>query len=102
MFSDYGFIEGVDGDSLDVYVGPSPESSNVYVVDQYDLDGKHFDEHKCMLGYHTQESALEDYMARHNKSKTTFAAIAPFTMPFFRHWLATADLAKPCNPKMKL
>ena len=103
MPADYGFIEGVDGadgDSLDCYVGSSPESNNVYVVDQYDLDGKHFDEHKCMIGYHTLESAKEDYMLGHHLSHKTFAAITPFTMPMFRKWMATADLTKPCSKEV--
>lgn len=103
MPADYGFIEGIngaDGDSLDCYVGPSPESSNVYVVDQYDLDGKKFDEHKVMLGYHTQESALEDYMLGHHMSANTFAAITAFTMPMFRRWMSTADLTQPCDEEV--
>ena len=36
-------FNGADGDSIDCYIGLSSESSNVYVVDQYDLDGKEFD-----------------------------------------------------------
>lgn len=100
MPADYGFIEGVagaDGDSLDCYIGTCPESSNVYVVDQTTLDGKAFDEHKVMLGYHALESALEDYMLGHHKSKDIFMAITPFTMPMFRRWLKTHDMNKPCS-----
>ncbi len=105
MPADYGFIDGVlgaDGDNLDVYVGTSPESNNVYVVDQSTLDGKKFDEHKVLLGYHTQESALEDYMLGHHKSKDIFRNITPFTMPMFRKWMATADLTKPCNSEVRM
>ncbi len=104
MPADYGFIEGVpgaDGDSLDCYIGLSPESSNVYVVDQYDLNGRVFDETKVMLGYATRESALEDYMLGHHLSRKTFAAITPFTMPLFRRWLATHDMKQPCDPGVK-
>lgn len=103
MPADYGFIEGVDGadgDSLDCYVGTSPESNNVFVVDQYDLTGERFDEHKVMLGYHTAESAKEDYMLGHHKSSTTFASITPFAMPMFRRWMATTDMSKPCDPSV--
>lgn len=102
MPADYGFIEGVegaDGDSLDCYVGPSPESNNVYVVDQRTLDGTAFDEHKVMLGYHTRESALEDYLLGHHKSKDIFMNITEFTMPMFRRWTATHDMTKPCTTK---
>lgn len=104
MPADYGFIEGVDGadgDALDCYIGLSPESNYVYVVDQYDLDGKTFDEHKCLLGYHTEESAKEDYMMGHHLSKNTFAAITQFTMPTFRKWMKTHDMSKPCNSKVR-
>lgn len=100
MPADYGFIEGydgADGDSIDAYIGLSPESNNVFVVDQYGLDGQVFDEHKVMLGYHTEESAKEDYMLGHHLSKTTFAAITGFTMPMFRRWLKTHDMSQPCN-----
>lgn len=99
--ADYGFIDlgvnGSDGDSIDCYVGPSPESSNVYVVDQLTLDGDQFDEHKIMLGYHTQEAALEDYLLGHQKSREIFAAVTSFAMPMFRKWLAEADMTKPCS-----
>lgn len=104
MPADYGFIHGyigADGDSIDCYVGNSPESNSVFVVDQYDLDGQHFDEHKCMLGYHTRESALDDYAFGHHKSDVTFAACTEFTMPMFRRWLATADLTQPCSDKVR-
>lgn len=104
MPADYGFIEGVngaDGDSIDCYVGPSPESSAVYVVDQYDLDGEKFDEHKVMLGYHTEDSAKEDYMLGHHMSSKTFAAITPFTMPMFRRWLNKHDMTQPCDPGVR-
>lgn len=100
MPADYGFIEdfdGADGDSIDCYIGSSPESNNVYVVDQSVLGGNKFDEVKVMLGYHTQESALEDYMLGHHKSSDIFQAITPFTMPMFRRWLQTADMSKPCK-----
>jgi hypothetical protein len=101
MPADYGFIDmginGSDGDSIDCYVGTSPESNNVYVIDQYDLSGEKFDEHKVMLGYHTQESAVEDYMLGHHLSNKTFAAVTSFTMPMFRKWLRTHDTSLPCN-----
>lgn len=95
--ADYGYIDGftgADGDEMDCYVGPSPESINVYVVDQKTLDGKQFDEHKVMLGYHTQESALEDYMDGHSNSDVVFGAITELTMPMFRRWLHEGDLTR--------
>lgn len=105
MPADYGFIhgtKGADGDCLDCYIGPSPESNNVFVVDQYGLDGKRFDEHKVMLGYHTLDSAKEDYMLGHHKSSKTFAAITPFTVPMFRRWMHSHDMRKPCDSSVRI
>jgi hypothetical protein len=105
MPADYGFIDNVpaaDNDNLDCYVGPDPESSNVYVVDQYKLDGKSWDEHKVMLAYPTQEAAVADYMAGHHKSDRVFAAVTAFTMPHFRKWLSHHDMTQPCDPSVEV
>jgi hypothetical protein len=95
-------INGADGDSIDAYVGPDPESSNVYVIDQYKLDGKSWDEHKVMLAYPTQEAAVADYMAGHHKSDRVFAAVTAFTMPHFRKWLSHHDMTQPCDPSVEV
>lgn len=101
MAADYGFIEGVigaDGDSLDCYVGLSPESSNVYVIDQTILDGEgKFDEHKVFLGYHTKEAVLDDYAACHHRADEVYGGITEFTMPMFRQWMRTHDMSTPCS-----
>lgn len=105
MPADYGFIPGyigADGDSIDCYVGTCPESDKVFVIDQYDLDGRHFDEHKVVLGVWTRETALDVYASGHHKSDTTFAACTEFSMPMFRRWLAMADLTQPCSDKVRL
>lgn len=105
MPADYGYIDGVVGadfDSLDCYVGDHPEALNAYVVDQYDLDGRTFDEHKVIFGAHTLDTAKEIYMDGHHKSGKTFAAITPFTMPMFRKWMAEHDMAEPCDPKVRV
>jgi hypothetical protein len=103
--ADYGFIDNVpaaDGDNLDCYVGPEPESNDAYVVDQLKLDGKSFDEHKVVLGCSTPESAEELYRAGHHLSDRVFGAITRFSMPMFRRWMATADLSKPCSPDVEV
>ena len=53
MNNDYGYIRGtqsVDGDHIDVFLGPDLKSPNIYVVDQVNPDGS-FDEHKVMYGF---------------------------------------------------
>ncbi|RZN09626.1 hypothetical protein CWO91_16490 [Bradyrhizobium genosp. SA-3] len=59
----YGYVkrsEGADGDQVDVYMGPHPDSDHVFVIHQQDFNGK-FDEHKAMLGYTSNADALQAY-----------------------------------------
>src|SRR5947207_146513 len=58
MADHYGYIQRTvseaDGDHIDVFVGPNPESEWVFVVYQVNPEsGRGFDEHKVMLGYDT-------------------------------------------------
>lgn len=52
MAHDYGYIKRTeseaDGDHVDVFIGPHPESELVFVIDQIKESGR-FDEHKCIL-----------------------------------------------------
>lgn len=61
--SDYGstpLAKGVDGDPLDVFVGPSKSSDHVFVVDKMkDKDHSAFDEHKVLLGFRNKSDARE-------------------------------------------
>jgi hypothetical protein len=61
---DYGYIEGTkgaDGDPIDVYLGPNHDASYVYVIDQLNLNDRSFDEHKVMMGFKDQQSAMQAY-----------------------------------------
>ena len=42
---------GMDGDPVDVFVGPNKTAKWVYVMHQIKKDGTGFDEDKCMLGF---------------------------------------------------
>jgi hypothetical protein len=65
MYCDYGYVPGAetkgDGEDLDVYVGPDPDSQEAYMVEQLKKDGSH-DEFKCMIGFPSQEEALKMYL----------------------------------------
>ncbi|QIG67549.1 hypothetical protein EVB41_084 [Rhizobium phage RHph_TM3_14A] len=61
---DYGYLEGTrgaDGDAIDVFVGPDHDATFVYVVDQVDPVSRAFDEHKVMLGFKNEMSAVRAY-----------------------------------------
>lgn len=70
MHYPYGEIrgtEGVDGDKLDVYVGPNHDSSLVVVVHQCRPDTGKYDEDKVMLGFNSVEEAIGAYKNQYNK-----------------------------------
>lgn len=56
----YGYIpgtKGVDGDELDVFVGPDENAAFAYIVHCNKPDGKKFDEDKVMLGFKSKDQA---------------------------------------------
>lgn len=89
MWHPYGYIrrtEGVDGDHVDVYVGPNEDAKNVYIINQRKKTPgstrkhwKHFDEQKCMLGFDNASEARKAYL-RHYNDDRFFGSMT--TMPF--------------------
>jgi len=84
----YGEIlgtRGVDGDKLDVYVGPwDPE--NVYIVHQNFINGRKagkYDEDKVMLGFQTPEQAKAAYLAHYDNPKF-FRSLTVMAYPLFK------------------
>lgn len=97
MSSHYGYIKKhiseADGDHVDVFVGPHPESQFVAVVDQ--AFGEKFDEHKVMLGYRNAAEAKAAYFASYSPGWQGFRAITPLTMDQFKGWLENGDTSQP-------
>jgi hypothetical protein len=70
MHFDYGYIrgtEGVDGDHVDVYIGPNEEALKVYVVHQNDPVTGKYDEDKVMLGFDSLYEAKKAYMKQYDR-----------------------------------
>ena len=95
MNSDYGYIDGVtgaDGDEVDVFVGPNPDSENVYVVNQI-VDGE-FDEHKVVLGALSPEEAKGVYLGGYEDG-WEIGPMRAMTVPEFKRWLVVGDQNEP-------
>lgn len=60
--------EGVDHDPVDIYVGPNGDSPLVVVVRQQDPKTKKYDEDKVMVGFNTEDEAVEAYKAQYNSA----------------------------------
>jgi hypothetical protein len=89
----YGYIRQAiseaDGDHIDVFIGPHPESETVFVVDQ--LKGWDFDEHKVMLGFKNAADAEAGYLANYEPGWQGLGALTEMTMPEFKDWIAKGD-----------
>ncbi len=119
----YGYIKRTlagDGDHVDVFLGPDPESDQVFVVDQYRpvtyeyeemsdpyeavISGpflsdpgprKNFDEHKVMIGWHDQDEAHQAYLDNYGPGWKGFGGITEVSMSTFKEWLEEGDLSQP-------
>ncbi len=67
----YGYIrrtKGLDGDHVDVFVGPNEKATHVYVVmTKKAPDFKELDEEKCMLGFDSEEAARAAFASAYDK-----------------------------------
>jgi hypothetical protein len=67
MLYAYGEIlgtTGVDGDPVDVFLGPDMDAPTVYVVHQRKMgQWKEYDEDKCMLGFSSESDAVSAFLA---------------------------------------
>lgn len=66
MVYPYGYVagtEGVDGDEVDVFVGPEADAPMVYVVHQRKVnDWTKYDEDKAMIGFACEEDAIRAFL----------------------------------------
>lgn len=97
----YGYIVGTkasDGDAIDVYVGPMPESQKVWVVNQNDKAGN-FDEVKVLLGFHDEQSARSAYMNSYERGWQGLGSLIACSLDQFRWWLKFGDTTKPLTDR---
>lgn len=97
MAAHYGYIrgtEGNDGDHVDTFIGPNPESQKVFVVDQVNKDGS-FDEHKVLLGADSIEQADALYHANYHAGWTGRGAITQMPMDQFKSWVKDGVKSEP-------
>lgn len=103
MYCDYGYIrmtEGVDGDHVDVYLGPNENAEFAYVVHQMKApEFKQYDEDKCMLGFNSSKEAKAAYLKQYNSPKF-FGSMTEVSMDKFKEKvLATKNNSKMIKSK---
>jgi hypothetical protein len=95
MSDHYGYIKrtvGADDEQVDVYLGPDAHQGEhqVYVVDQLHQDTGKFDEHKAMLGYPDEASAVAAYKSNFDKGWKV-GSVTPMSIDNFKGWLKNGD-----------
>lgn len=90
---------GADGEPVDVFVGPFPESRTVWIINQGWPDGG-FDEHKAMLGFATADQARDAYLYSFDRDWRGLQSMFAVTVDQFKWWLANADLRRAFSPDL--
>lgn len=95
MRFDYGEIVGtlgVDGDPVDVIVGPSLDAPIVYVVHQRRVnDWENYDEDKCCVGFSSQSDAEQAFLSNYNDPRFLGPVTAMPVAEFVAKVKATKD-----------
>jgi len=96
----YGYIKkskAADGEQVDAYIGPNPQSQKVWVVDQVHADTQKYDEAKGLVGFDSQEQALEAYRKGFSDGKgdQRIGAVTEMTIPEFKQWVKKGNTTKP-------
>jgi inorganic pyrophosphatase len=98
--ADYGFFKGseaIDGDAVDVFVGPDLESDMVVAIDQI-IDGK-YDETKFMVAVTSQAQAEKLYLSAYQKG-WKLGDVSTTTVQQLKEWLKDGDHKKPFKGQM--
>lgn len=85
----YGYIkrtEGADGEQVDVFLGPAPLATEVFIVDQIDQNTGQFDEHKAMIGYPNKLAAVRAYKRNYDRGWKV-GPITKLNQDEFKAWL---------------
>lgn len=99
----YGYIlrheSEADGDHVDLFMGPHPDSDVVFVVDQQTPGGR-FDEHKVMAGFISERKAREGYLASYSPGWKGLRSITAMTVGQFLEWLESGETGKPVEDQV--
>jgi len=95
----YGYIcgtKGNDGDEVDCFIGPYPQSDRAYVINQ-NIGGR-FDEVKVMLAFPDEASARRAYLDSYDRNWRGLASLVPVSIPQLKWWLKHGNMRRALRP----
>jgi hypothetical protein len=102
MSAAYGYVDGAetsaDGEDLDVYVGSNPEAPEAFVIEQMTEDGE-TDEFKVMLGFDSEDEAVETYRKHYPPEWDNVGEVFPLAMDRLKELI---DESSPQKDKAKV
>jgi len=99
MAAHYGYIcgtKGNDGDEVDCFIGPYPQSDRAYVINQ-NIGGR-FDEVKVMLAFPDEASARRAYLDSYDRDWRGLASLVPVSIPQLKWWLKHGNMRRALRP----
>lgn len=97
-YGDLSGTRGADGDPIDVFIGPWPESERIYVINRSGPKGG-FDEHKVMLGFPDMASAVSAYKNSYERGHDGLSSVVPCSIDQLKWWIKYGDHAVPLTAK---
>lgn len=92
MAAPYGYVqgtEGLDGDSVDVFIGPNENSKTVFIILQQDPDTKELHQHKCFLGFDKLDDAVKVFTSFYadGRGGERLQDVITMSIDQFKNWL---------------
>ena len=100
MAAHYGYISGTtgaDGDGVDCFIGPVPQSEQVFIVNQF--VGGRFDEHKVMLGFLEADDAKRAYLDSYERGWKGLQSLIPLSISQLKWWITNGNMRRPVAAK---
>lgn len=97
-YGDFPGTVGADGDPVDVFVGPFPELTQAWVINQRRVAGTPgFDEHKVMVGFTDEQQARDAYLHSYQRNWPGLMSMVPITVGQLKWWLRHGDKSRPIS-----
>lgn len=98
LMAHYGFIArtfGMDGDGVDVFVGPHPDSDFVLIIHQIDPATREPDEDKVCIGFKSALDAKTAYLGSYQKGWKGLGSATHTTIQGLKDWIAEGQTERP-------